>query len=434
MLLIAVMLIGCNGEAITSTVAPSPTVKTSAQPTEIKVWATLQGAKGLEAVLPSFSRANPNIKVNLTAFSQEEIHEKLDAGLLAGGVGLPDVVQVENERFEYFITKFPEGFADLKNWANRYREQFDASKWQLVQRIGRIRGLPWNSGPVGLFYRIDLFQQAGINPASIETWDDFIQAGERLKKINPATKLLTLNADSDSLFRSMLTQQGVNYFTYDGKISLNAPEAIRALTLIRRMYNAGLLQIVNGEEKVIPALIQNQATAYVAPADWAGTLPEIAPQLAGKWEVMALPAIRAGGGRSANLGGSMLAVLRTGKNQEAAASLVEYALTNPEMQNTMLKTAALLPSFLPAQNADFYNSPQPYFNNKPIWQFFAREINQLKPFYYTKDYNLAADAAANAQLMAIFRTDPEQALLKKANDLKELTAREVVKPLVEARK
>ena len=40
--------------------------------------------------------------------------------------------------------------------------------------------MPWESGPVQLLYRTDIFEQYGIDPTSLVTWDDFIAAGEKL--------------------------------------------------------------------------------------------------------------------------------------------------------------------------------------------------------------------------------------------------------------
>lgn len=409
------------GDGLTATYPANPA------PTEITVWSWGAGLKGLQANLPAFNRADPGIKVNLVEVRQSEIYEKLDAGLLAGGVGLPDVVQVETERLDYFTTKFPEGFVDLKSWAGKYEGQFDPLKWATVKRIGRIRALPWDSEPVGLFYRADLFQKAGIDPARLQTWDDFVEAGGRLTRLDPKFKLMAFNPDDDTLFRMMMFEQGASYFTQDNKINLTSPEAIRSLTLIKKMYEGGLLLAAQPPD-LLSDLRGNQAASYVANASWAATLQANAPEMAGKWDVMPLPAMTVGGNHTVSLGGSMLAALRTGKSQEAASAFMEYCLANKDTQNLMLRQFGLLPSFLPAYDNAFYSTPQPYFNNKPIWQFFAREVPQLKLIYYTKDFEQATDTAAVAQLLALIQIDPTQALLRQSNDLKDLTAREVIKP------
>jgi lactose/L-arabinose transport system substrate-binding protein len=193
------------------------------------------------------------------------------------------------------------------------------------------------------------------------------------------------------------------------------------------MYEGGLLLAAQPPD-LLSDLRGNQAASYVANASWAATLQANAPEMAGKWDVIPLPAMTVGGNHTVSLGGSMLAALRTGKSQEAASAFMEYCLANKDTQNLMLRQFGLLPSFLPAYDNAFYSTPQPYFNNKPIWQFFAREVPQLKLIYYTKDFEQATDTATVAQLLALIQIDPTQALLRQSNDLKDLTAREVVKP------
>ena len=48
---------------------------------------------------------------------------------------------------------------------------------------GRLMGMPYFLDPRGMFYRTDLFDQAGLKPP--ETWDDVIQAAQKLH--NPPT-------------------------------------------------------------------------------------------------------------------------------------------------------------------------------------------------------------------------------------------------------
>jgi len=422
--MLGLLLVACS-DSLNGT---TPTPSLIRLPNEITIWSWGVGLKGLKANLPSFNQAHPTIKVTLTEVSPPELYAKLEAGLRAGGVGLPDVVQVETERLDFFINKFPEGFADLRSWASKYEGAFDALKWFTVHRDGRIRALPWDSSPVGLYYRADLFQRAGIDASTITTWDEYLKAGQRLQAFDPKLKLLAFYPNDDSLLQVLMNQQEASYFTLDGKINLISPEVVHALTLIKQMYTAGLLVTVSDSTKIIPALQAGEAASYVAGPSWATLLQEKVPEMTGKWDIMPLPALLEGGERHASLGGLVLAALRTGKNQESASAFMEYCLANKESQNLMLKQVGLLPSFLPAYEDPFYSTSQPFFNNKPLWQFFGKEVSHLKLVNYTTDFELASDAATKAQLLALLWLDPFEALEKKANALKDLTSREVFKP------
>ncbi len=409
------------------TASSTPTLPRSSN--ELTIWAWGAGLKGLQVTLNNFSQLQPELKITLVPISPPEIYQKLDAGLLAGGVGAPDLVEIETERLDFFTAKYPEGFTDLKSWAAKYEGQFQALQWGLVQRIGRTRALPWFSGPVGLFIRADLFEAAGIKASTIATWDDFLKVGRQLQLTFPNLKALVLNPQEDALLRSLMEEQGVSYFSPEGKINLAAPEAVRALTLIKKLYAENFLLTVNSPAKLISALREGQAAAYLAGVSFVPILEEMVPEMAGKWEVIPLPAIGATDNHTANLGGAVLALLRTSKNPEAGAAFMEYALANKVNQNIMLSQAGLLPSFLPAYESDIYASSRPFFNQKPFWQFFASEARRMNTSYFTKDFVLASDGASIAQLLSLIKLDPGQALQKKANDLKDATGRELNKPV-----
>ncbi len=71
------------------------------------------------------------------------------------------------------------------------------------------------------------------------------------------------------------------------------------------------------------------------------------------------------------LGGSFLAVPKSGKNVDEAAKLVKW-LTAPEQQAAVFKAIGVFPSNQGAYELpDVKNATLPYFNNAPIGQIYA---------------------------------------------------------------
>lgn len=141
------------------------------------------------------------------------------AGCAAGGVDLPDVYSVENNEAEVFWSRFPNCFTDLTNFgADQLRSSFPEFKWTELTVGNRIFALPWDSGPVVIFYRRDLYRQAGIDPNRIETWDDFIAAGRRmLQATQGRVRMGTIaNGQDDEWFRMLANQNGCFYFNNEG--------------------------------------------------------------------------------------------------------------------------------------------------------------------------------------------------------------------------
>lgn len=81
-------------------------------------------------------------------------------------------------------------FYDLRELgADRLKDQYLEWKWnQGITPDGKMIAFPMDTGPTALFYRSDLFKQAGLpsDPekvsASIRTWDDYMAAGEQLQQ------------------------------------------------------------------------------------------------------------------------------------------------------------------------------------------------------------------------------------------------------------
>lgn len=398
---------------------------------EITVWAWNIAAKSLESTVEGFNKKYPNVKVTVQDIGRLDVYDKLTTGLQGGGAGLPDVVAVESDRMDVFTAAFPDGFADLTSRASKYEADFDPSKWAQSKINGKIRSIPWDSGPTGLWYRVDVFQQAGVDPKSIETWDDLIAAGEKIKTATGGkVKLLPVDIVADDAgYRMMTSQLGTCcYFNSDGKINIGGAESVRVMTKLKEMNDKGLVANTSGWDGVVGAT-KNGDVATVPFGVWySGTIIDQAPDLSGKWDVMLLPAFDKGGNRAANLGGSTLAIPSSSKNQDAAWAFVENALATPEGQNVMMEKFGIWPSYLPAYKAEFYSKPVTYFNNQPIWKMFADQVAKIPAATYTKDYAKGQAVLASAQAKILSQGgDPATVMAEAASELANQTGREVVK-------
>ncbi|WP_054707720.1 extracellular solute-binding protein [Bacillus sp. JCM 19041] len=85
---------------------------------------------------------------------------------------------------------------------------------------------PRDTGPMAVFYRADLFDEAGINPEEIITWDDYIQAGEEMRE-ETGTLMTGIQLNGDTQFyRAMLQQHDLFYFNLDGEVTASTEALI----------------------------------------------------------------------------------------------------------------------------------------------------------------------------------------------------------------
>ena len=183
---------------------------------EITVWSWNIAAEALDMLVPDFNKQYPDVKVTVQNMGHADVRDKALAGCAAGGTDLPDVVTIENGEAEVYWARFPDCFVNLTELGvEKYKSAFPEFKWPELMAGDAIYSLPWDSGPAIVFYRRDLYQQAGVDPAKIETWDDFLEAGKKvLAATDGKVKMGTIDVGADDAwFRMLANEQGARIST-----------------------------------------------------------------------------------------------------------------------------------------------------------------------------------------------------------------------------
>ncbi|SMB97716.1 ABC transporter substrate-binding protein [Deinococcus hopiensis] len=337
----------------------------------VTIWSWDVAAKALQSTVPSFNKKYPNVKVNVVDLGNQNVYDRGLAGCAAGGTDLPDVYSIENNEAEVFWARFPDCFTDLNTLgADKVAKNFPAFKWTELTANGKRYAMPWDSGPVVLFYRRDLYQQAGINPTNIQTWDDFIAAGKKLNtKFGNKVRMATIaNGQDDEWFRMLANQNGCFYFDNAAtQVTINQAGCVTALNTIKKLNDAKVLATGDWGGQITNIKAGKTASAMYG-AWYEGTIRSNAADQKGKWGIYLMPASKAGGVRAANLGGSALAIPSNSKNKEAAFAFLQHALGSTAGQVTMLKSEGLVPSLLAATKDPYVAQGQSFWGNQKVWQ------------------------------------------------------------------
>ncbi|MBV8176428.1 MAG: extracellular solute-binding protein, partial [Verrucomicrobia bacterium] len=190
--------------------AAIPAVPAVAEETvNLVLWAWLPD---FQAQVDLFEKAHPNIKVKLINSGQGPAeYTNLRAGLKARS-GLPDVCHVEFQVVRSF--KQVKALADIGKWANSHKSEFAEWSWNQVSDGDTVYAMPWDSGPIGMLYRNDVFEKHGISLP--KTWEEFAEQAIKLHEAAPDTYLTNAIFTDGGWVNSLLWQAGWRPFEVNG--------------------------------------------------------------------------------------------------------------------------------------------------------------------------------------------------------------------------
>jgi lactose/L-arabinose transport system substrate-binding protein len=353
----------------------------------------------IQANMDAFREAYPNIEVTLVEMTVGDLYQNL---LLAhqAGQGAPDVVILETKNIGQYVDIG--ALVDITDHVAPFVADFDPSKWPPMERDGRYFGIPVDSGPVAMFYRTDLFQQAGLPTdaaevaAALKTWDDYYDAAAAIKAATGAKMLAYADYNYDERFlETLLQQRGISYVDFDDNITINCPEAVDTLEYVGRLVADGYTQNAPSWFDEWYAGIAEGEVATVVSAVWFGGFLRswIAPDLEGLWRVADLPAWEVGGVRTSNSGGSNYAISAQCPQKDAAWTFIEFMSLRTESLINKLQAMDEFPSLLTVYTDPFFNEGVPYFGGQTYYEFFSKLVPEIPAWRYTAHY-----AEFNAQL------------------------------------
>jgi multiple sugar transport system substrate-binding protein len=335
---------------------------------ELTLWAWLPD---FQTQVDMFEKAHKNIKVKLVNAGQGETeYEKLRTALKAGS-GAPDVVHME---FQFIPTfKQIDGLADISEYgANDLKNDYAAWTWEQVSEGDAVYAMPWDSGPMALLYRKDVFDQYGLEVPA--TWDQFAQEAEKLHKADAETYLADFTPTDGGWITGLMWQAGARPFEVDGtklSINLDDPAIQKVSEYWGDLVERDIIASKPGGTNEWYRSVANGTYVTWPTAAWGPVfLEDIAGKSKGKWRAAPLPQWEEGANASSNWGGSTLAVTTQSEYAEEAAELAKW-LTHDSEPTKLYTTKQFL---FPVLN-DLLNSPE--FRNQKFDFYGGQEVNAV---------------------------------------------------------
>jgi arabinosaccharide transport system substrate-binding protein len=307
----------------------------SANPTKLTLWTFVyQHARFYEVMVEKWNVLNPDRQIELeaTVLPYEDMHNKLLIALQSG-VGAPDIVDIEISKYPNFMMGVPQ-FVVLNDVFAPYVDDIVPSRLGIYSKDGNMYGAPTHVGATVAYYYVEILEDAGVDYRDIKTWEDFAEAGRKLKTVHPDKFMGIVETSAAWTVTAMLAQQGTDLVSADDQPQIDTPEMLRAVTTLQDMVVEGLLTTCpDGQpdrEGGKGMLDQGTVACVVMPQWFMSRYIDEIPNMDGKVAIAPVPVFEEGMPRSLGLGGTGTSVTLTSVDPGLASEWLAFAKLSEE--------------------------------------------------------------------------------------------------------
>ena len=368
--------------------------------------------EGIEA---DYKEIAPHVSIVVEEIPYGQLYDNLQGAFVAG-VGAPDIVDVEQGVISRFLKGEP-GLVALNDLIAPYEDDYIMAKTGLYAHQGTIYGIDHCLCPVVLYYRQDIFADAGIE-MPIATWDEYVEATAALTEQGIAALVLADRSWGD--YYILLLQSGSpGFFDADGNVIVDSPGNIAVLEWYLSLLESAVAVSTESAQTTYGLMSQGKIAAAVG-ADWyGGFIKNNVADTEGLWRAAPLPAFEEGGARTSTHGGTAYSITAQSEHKDEAWAFIEFALFNEDNKIFEFQVNNLLPPVLSHLSNEALLGPDPYFDNQSLGELFRELAPEVPQQTRGPWFNEASTLVANAIFEATQgEKTAEQALKDAADELR----------------
>ena len=322
---------------------------------------------GLYLYIDKFNQSQDKINIEAKFIPFAEFKRQLTVALVGGTP--PDCVLVDNPDYAAYIAMGAfEALDDrIADWEYG-KDDFYPGPWASATWEGKQYGIPFETNTLVLFYNVDMFEKAGLDPDKPPTtWEELNQYAKKLTKDGVYGISVCAVASEEGTFQWLpfLQQNGGNVF------NLDSPEAVEALQLWVDWVENGYVskEILNMDQwSGVRPQFQNENAAMMVNGPWCIVpIRDEVPNL--NWRLAVLP------GRvkqASAMGGVNIGIVKGAKNADAAWEYIKW-LYRPEAIAEFWQKFGTLP-LMPeiAKSA-------PYWKGDPVYEVLLEQMKYAAP-------------------------------------------------------
>jgi len=279
--------------------------------------------------------------------------------------------------------------------------------------VGKQRyGIPWYGGFGCLFYRTDVFAEAGVAPP--QTWDELIEVGAALQERANLEHPFAFTPRAAFWMMPWAWQNGAMVMTPDCRtVTVDTPKFIEAVQFVHDLlHRHGLADPALALGAKITDLWSAGEAVLLIDGSWnIGRYDELYPQWIGRWDVAPLPA---GKHRVGFFGGQHLLMSQQTPHPEIAWAFMSFA-TSAESQLLFADIGGYPPGNLEVYAMAAFQERHPRLRIAPEVMRHGRN-NRFAPFYKKVWYELFQSKVLDV-VMAESRADIAAAIRQVAPEM-----------------
>lgn len=378
------LLATATAPAVAAAVKPF-SVARAQEPATVTFWqfSTAEFAiKAWEDAIAEFEKQNPDVKVNMELVPWQEQQQKLVTGLTTGA--LPDVSMLGNNVVAQFhalgalepLTRY------FEQWSQEIGGDVTQGIWPGDELYYQLDG-EWWASPVAeetrcLYYRKDLFAQAGLGEAAPDTWQ---QAREFAQKLTQGDVYGLgvpggIEYGTVQTFMSVYLGYGARFLNDEGMCGFDSPEFREALTYYAGLYTDAKVTPPDtptyGNPQLQELFLQGRLAMIILGPSLHRAMTEAEVDFLDQVGIGFVP--QGPEGRFGFLGGWPLVLWKASENKDAAWKWIRFA-TDPNGYLYQLVTAT---GDLPGHRS--LVDREPY--NQPPLDVFAKQLEFAYPYQY----------------------------------------------------
>ncbi len=322
---------------------------------------------GLYLYIDKFNQSQDKINIEAKFIPFAEFKRQLTVALVGGTP--PDCVLVDNPDFAAYIDMGAfEALDDrIADWEYG-KDDFYPGPWASATWEGKQYGIPFETNTLVLFYNVDMFKKAGLDPDKPpKTWEELNQYAKKLTKDGVYGISVCAVASEEGTFQWLpfLQQNGGNVF------NLDSPEAVEALQLWVDWVKNGYVskEILNMDQwSGVRPQFQNENAAMMINGPWC-IVPIRAEVPNLNWRLAVLP------GRvkqASAMGGVNIGIVKGAKNADAAWQYIKWLYAPERIAEFWQKfgTLPVMPKI--AESA-------PYWKGDPVYEVLLEQMKYAAP-------------------------------------------------------